>query len=85
MASVGRATPIRIVGSLHTDNAGEFISEDFKEFLDTELVDHTRCPAHVHQLNGVAERAIRSIMENVRANISASSCPISFWPYLVSG
>ena len=47
------------------------------------MIDRTRCPAHVHQLNGVAERAIRSIMENVRANISASKCPIGYWPYLV--
>ena len=46
-------------------------------------VSHSRCPAHVHQLNGVAERAIRTIMENVRANIEASAAPISFWPHLV--
>ena len=74
----GRSKPEKIVGSLHTDNAGEFLSREFEEMLDSELLEHTRCPAHVHQLNGVAERAIRSILENVRANLAASQAPISF-------
>ena len=52
--------------------------------LDEELVSQTRCPAHVHQLNGVAERSIRTILENVRANMAASSAPVGFWPYLAS-
>ena len=61
-ASSRSTSPLRIVGSLHTDNAGEFLSRQFTELLDTELVSQTTCPPHVHQLNGVAERAIQSIM-----------------------
>ena len=34
-------------------------------------------------MNGVAERAIRSIMENARAHMVASSCPIGFCPHAV--
>ena len=34
-------------------------------------------------VNGVAERAIRSIMEVVRAKKEASGCPVGFWPHLV--
>ena len=41
----------------------------------------TTCPPHAHQLNGVAERAIRSIMEQIRVNLVASNFPISFWTY----
>ena len=52
--------------------------------LDSELVTQTKCPAHVHQLNGVAERSIRSILENVRANMAASSGAVSFWPFFVA-
>ena len=37
----------------------------------------------MHQLNGVAERAIRSIMEVVRATKEASGAPVGFWPHLV--
>jgi transposase InsO family protein len=83
LCSRGKTERIKVVGSLHTDNAGEFLSREFSEFLDTELIKGTTCPPHVHSLNGVAERAIRSIMERVRSNLVASQWPVSFWPYLV--
>ena len=35
-------------------------------FVLGELLTQTTCPPHVHSLNGVAERAIRSIVENAR-------------------
>ena len=82
-AKMNRGSPEtrRAVGTLHTDNAGEFLSREFAEFLDTEVMNQTLCPPHVHQLNGTAERAIRSIMQQVRSNLVASGAPISFWPY----
>ena len=79
----GRAEPIKVVGSLHTDNAGEFLSRDFHEFLNAESINQTTCPPYVHSLNGVAERAIRSIIENARSHMVASNCPTGFWPYAV--
>ena len=69
------------VGTLHTDNAGEYLSHEFEEFLDSESIEHTTCPPHVHQLNGVAERAIRSIVENAKAHLTASNCSIGYWNY----
>jgi hypothetical protein len=74
---------VRVVGQLHLDNAGEFLSREFTEYLDSESIARTTCPPHVHQLNGVAERAIRSVMEIVRATREASGCPVGFWPHLV--
>ena len=65
-----------VVGSFHTDNAGEFISRDFTEFLAN--IRHTTCPPHVHQLNGVAERAIRSIVELMRSDLTVSGAPVTF-------
>ena len=73
--------PSHVVGALHTDNAGEFLSNEFAEFVDSELIDHTTCPPHVHSLNGVAERAIRTIMDHVRACLLLSNAPKSFWAY----
>ena len=32
------------LGSLHTDNAGEFLAHEFAEFLDGQGVAHTTCP-----------------------------------------
>ena len=81
--SQGKPAPVKVVGSLHTDNAGEFLSHEFKEFMDQEAIQQTTCPPHIHSLNGVAERAIRSIIENARSHIVASGAPNSFWPYAV--
>ena len=72
---------MRVIGSLHSDNAGEFLSHEFEELLDSELIHHTTCPPHVHQLNGVAERSVRSIMDLVRTYLAASGLPPSFWEY----
>ena len=71
-ASKHASSPVRVVGSLHTDNAGEFLSTEFKYLLDEASIDHTTCPPHVHQLNGVAERAIRSIMDLTRVELLSS-------------
>lgn len=82
MSKVAPEARHAVVGTLHTDNAGEFLSREFAEFLDSELIDQSLCPPHVvHQLNGTAERAIRSIMQQVRSNLVASGAPITFWPY----
>lgn len=75
--------PTRITGSLHADNAGEFISRDFQDMLDDELVDHTTSPPHIHALNGVAERAIRSSMELARSYLTSSRVPVEHWPHTV--
>ena len=74
-----RDGPISIVGNVNKcDNAGEFLSREFKAMLAGVGTHQTTCPPHVHQLNGVAERAIRSIMEQIRVNLVASNLPISF-------
>ena len=71
---------MRIVGTLHSDNAGEFVSHEFREFLADESVHQTTSPPHAHALNGVAERAIKSIMSLARANLQSSKVPIAYWP-----
>ena len=81
LISKGSSEPRYAVGSLQTDNAGEFLSKEFNEFIDQELIDHRTCPPHVHALNGVAERAIRTIMDHVRAALLLSNAPKSFWAY----
>ena len=74
---------VRTIGSLLNDKAGEFISKDFRDFLAGNLVQQTTSPAEVHSLNGVAERAIRSIMEQSRSMMVASNAPLGFWDFAV--
>ena len=70
--------------NLKCNNAGEFLSSEFRKMLTDKGIHQTTCPPHVHRLNGVAERAIRSVMEQVRVNLVASNLlPVSFWAYAV--
>ena len=68
----------------HSDNAGEFISRQFRELLDENLIHQSTSPPHISDLNGVAERAIRSVMEGVRSDLAASKAPIGFWDYAMA-
>eukprot|EP00965_Chrysotila_dentata_P088090 2908122-Pleurochrysis_carterae.AAC.1 len=49
------AQPKHVMGTVHSDNAEEFLSKEFGDFRATHGVHSTTCPPHVHQLNGVAE------------------------------
>ena len=82
MVNSTKAVATQIVGTLHTDNAGEFLSHEFGAFLDEQLITQTTCPPHVHSLNGVAERAIRAVVENMRSTMVAGNVPVIFWNYL---
>ena len=82
-ASLNSAAPIRVVGSLHTDNAGEFLSRKFTELLDEELVAQTTCPPHVHALNGVAERAISSVLALTLSYLTAGNVATTHWTHAV--
>eukprot|EP00965_Chrysotila_dentata_P159495 5269053-Pleurochrysis_carterae.AAC.1 len=75
--------PRQFIGTLHSGNAGKFLSNEFGGFLAAHNVHKTTCPPHVNQLNGVAERAIRSIMELTRPSLTSSGAPIAFWDYAV--
>ena len=41
ICSAGKAEPVRIVGQLQLDNAGEFLSNEFSEFLDESSIART--------------------------------------------
>ena len=80
-SNAGGDVRIRPISTLLNDKAGEFVSHDFRDFLTGNLIQPITCPAEVHALNGVAERAIRSIMEQTRSLMVASNAPVGFWNY----
>ena len=71
--------PVRRIINYHSDNAGEFVSSKFREMLNEHVISQQTSPPYISDLNGVAERAIRSIMEGVRADLVASNAPMGFW------
>eukprot|EP00965_Chrysotila_dentata_P187932 6172428-Pleurochrysis_carterae.AAC.5 len=79
------SSPQLVVGTFDSDNAGKILLNEFAEFLASNgFYGRGDCPLYVHQLNGVAERAIRSIMELTRSSLVTSGSPIAFWDYAVT-
>ena len=76
-----RKDPIKIVGTLHTDNGGEFVNSQLDDFLEKEGATHTLSSPYVHDENSVAERAVRSIVELARALLTQANAPIGFWDF----
>lgn len=64
---------------LRTDNGGEFVNQDFKQYLNLHgIVHQTTCPCSPQQ-NGIAERKNRHVLEVVRASLFGAHMPTSYW------
>ena len=51
MAASKTDGPVKIVGNIKCDNAGECLSSEFRKMLTDKGIHQTTCPPHVHQLN----------------------------------
>lgn len=64
---------------LRSDNGGEYLSSEFRQYLEAQgIVHQTTCP-DTPQQNGVAERKNRHLLEVVRALLIESHMPLSYW------
>lgn len=64
---------------LRTDNGGEYVSGDFKKFLESEGIQRHLTVEYTPQQNGVAERANRTLVEMARCMLMSSNLPESLW------
>ncbi|GAA0154574.1 hypothetical protein LIER_12516 [Lithospermum erythrorhizon] len=71
------------VKCLRTDRGGEFNSRAFDEFCKVHGIKRHLTTAYTPQQNGVAERKNRTLMNMVRAMITAKQMPKKFWPEAV--
>jgi hypothetical protein len=67
------------VKTLLTDSGGEYISNEFSDYLEMKGIVDERTPTDTSQLNGKAERINRSIMNAVRAMLKSSGLPTYLW------
>ena len=67
------------IRALRTDGGKEYDSTEFQQFLTADGIRHETTPAHTPQLNGVAERANRSIIEAVRCALHMKKLDLSLW------
>ncbi|KAL3523634.1 hypothetical protein ACH5RR_016468 [Cinchona calisaya] len=64
---------------LRSDNGGEYMSNSFQEFLQTNgIISQRSCPSTPQQ-NGVAERKNRHLLDVVRTLLLESFVPSRFW------
>ena len=69
---------------LRTDNGGEYISREFKEYYSKHGIRHEKTVPGTPQHNGVAKRMNRTIVEKVRCMLKLAKLPKSFWGEVVN-
>ena len=70
--------------TLRTDNGGEYLSNEFKSYLQEHGIRHQLTVAYTPQQNGVAERMNRTIMDLVRSMLHSSGLSKEFWAEAVA-
>lgn len=76
-ASVERKTGKKLK-CIRTDNGGEYIGS-FDEYCREQGIRHQKSPPKTPQLNGLAERMNRTLVERVRCLLSQAKLPRYFW------
>lgn len=67
------------IKKLRTDNAKEYLSKEFSNFLEEEGIKRQLSVEYCPQQNGVAERANRTLVEMARCMLLQSGVPNSLW------
>ena len=79
-----RKYPGKRIKRLRTDNAKEYVSKNFSEFLKKEGISRELSVEYTPQQNGVAERANRTLVEMARCMMVQSRVPTSLWAEAVN-
>ncbi|CAI7911439.1 unnamed protein product [Closterium sp. NIES-54] len=70
----------RLVKSIRTYRGGEFLSKEFGLWLKKNGIRHSLTMPYSPAMNGIAERANRTIMETARGLLIEVGLPDYFWP-----
>ncbi|EXB30863.1 Retrovirus-related Pol polyprotein from transposon TNT 1-94 [Morus notabilis] len=79
-----RATePLQLIHSdtLRSDRWGEYLDQEFRDFLIEEGVVSQLTTPGTPQQNGIAERRNQTLLDIIRSMLSYSSLHTSFWDY----
>ncbi|CAI7884621.1 unnamed protein product [Closterium sp. NIES-54] len=70
----------RLVKAIRTDREGEFLSKEFSLWLKKNGIRHSLTMPYSPAVNGIAERANRTITEMARGLLIEAGLPDYFWP-----
>jgi hypothetical protein len=66
------------------DKGGEYMSNEFLKFTDLCGIERRHTTRNRPQQNGVAERANRTMSDDITAMLSESNLPASFWQHCLT-
>ncbi len=72
------------IGTLRTDNGGEYVSKGFENYLKLKGIRHQTTVPRTPQQNGVSERMNRTLTDTARTMLSQSGMPKMFWAEAVA-
>ncbi|GJP38836.1 hypothetical protein CLOM_g23243, partial [Closterium sp. NIES-68] len=70
----------RLVKAIRTDRGGEFLSKDFSTWLKKQGIRHSLTMPYSPAMNGIAERANRTLTETARGLLIEAGLPNYIWP-----
>ncbi len=74
----------RKIKAIRSDGGGEYLSNEFKNFLVDKGIHHQRTCSYTPQQNGVAERMNRTLKDLVRAMLKHMNIANEFWAEALS-
>ena len=69
----------KVVKALRCDNGGEYTSSEMAKFCKRRGIEQKFTPPYTPQLNGVAERMNRTLVECARCMIEHAGLPKTYW------
>ncbi|KAM1729772.1 hypothetical protein ACFX12_020114 [Malus domestica] len=69
------------IKTLRLDRGGEYLSNEFLDYLKQCGIVSQWTPPGTPQLNGVSERRNQTLMNMVRSMMSSANLPVTFWGY----
>ncbi|GKA83208.1 putative RNA-directed DNA polymerase [Tanacetum coccineum] len=71
----------KTIKALRSDRGGEYISQEFKDYLKACGIVQQLTPLYTPQHNGVSKRRNRTLLDMVRYMMNLTTLPLSFWDY----
>ncbi|GKC98645.1 retrotransposon protein, putative, ty1-copia subclass, partial [Tanacetum coccineum] len=68
----------KTIKAIRSDHGGEYISQEFKDYLKANGIVQQLTPPYTPQHNGVSERRNRTLLDMVRSMMNLTTLPLSF-------
>ncbi|GKB89087.1 retrotransposon protein, putative, ty1-copia subclass, partial [Tanacetum coccineum] len=77
----GKINSERTIKALQLDRGGEYISQEFKDYLKACGIVQQLTPPYTPQHNGVSERRNRTLLDMIQSKMNLITLSLSFWDY----